>query len=233
MKNKGAFWFFALATASSAALFAYLTYDTQRQVEVLTHADKLSDDVVAGKRVWEKYNCNDCHTILGFGGYYAPDMTKVYNRIGPDGIRSVVSNPGRAFASSWRKMPEQHLSEEEIAHIVAFFKWVGEIDNNDWPPQDSSQRFSRRALTLAAGAGMNVGAALFKEKGCISCHRIGGAGGGLGPALDGVGSKRDAETLERIIRDPQSVDPQATMPPQRGLTDAEIDALAHYLAEKK
>jgi hypothetical protein len=32
----------------------------------LTHASQLSAEVVAGKRVWQKYNCNDCHTILGF-----------------------------------------------------------------------------------------------------------------------------------------------------------------------
>ncbi|MGQ9834912.1 MAG: c-type cytochrome [Thermoanaerobaculaceae bacterium] len=37
---------------------------------------------MAGKRAFEKYNCNDCHTILGFGGYYAPDLTRAYQRLG-------------------------------------------------------------------------------------------------------------------------------------------------------
>ncbi len=72
MSKKAAFWFFLIGTLSSAALFLVLTFDTHRQVKVLTNADRLSDEVVAGKKVWEKYNCNDCHTILGFGGYYGP-----------------------------------------------------------------------------------------------------------------------------------------------------------------
>ncbi len=67
--------------------------DTHRQVQALTHAEKLTDQVVAGKRVWHQYNCNDCHTILGFGGYYAPDMTKAYWRRGADGITAVVREP--------------------------------------------------------------------------------------------------------------------------------------------
>lgn len=233
MKNKGAFCFFMLATLSSAALFAYLTIDTHRQVDALTHTDQLSNEVVAGKKVWEKYNCNDCHTILGFGAYYAPDMTKVYSRLGPDEIKSIVKNPDKAFASSWRKMPVQNLSDDEIAKLTAFLRWISEIDNNDWPPQDSSQKISRQVLKLAAGTGINLGAALFKEKGCIACHSIGGTGRRHGPVLDHVGNKHNAEALEKIIRDPKSINPHATMPPQLGLTEAELEALAHYLAEKK
>ena len=73
MGAKTARWIFYLGTLISAALFIGLTVDTHRQIRTLTHADQLSEQVVAGKRVWQKYNCNDCHTILGFGGYYAPE----------------------------------------------------------------------------------------------------------------------------------------------------------------
>ncbi|HZV80863.1 MAG TPA: c-type cytochrome, partial [Geobacteraceae bacterium] len=137
MTKKTAFWIFLLGTLSSAALFLGLTVDTHRQVAALSHADKLSAEVVAGKRAFEKYNCNDCHTILGFGGYYAPDLTRVVRRVGADGVRYRVTSPEQAFAKSVRKMPQQHVSAQEIENLVAFFTWVGEIDNGDWPPQDS------------------------------------------------------------------------------------------------
>ena len=140
MSKKGAFWIFLIGTLSSAALFLYLTYDTHKQVVTLTHADRLGEDVVAGKKVWEKYNCNNCHTILGFGAYYAPDMTKVYRRLGAEGIKAIIKEPDQIFAGSWRKMPNQHLSDDEVIQLVAFFKWVSEIDNNDWPPQDSVKK---------------------------------------------------------------------------------------------
>ncbi len=144
MSKKTAFWIFFLGTLSSALLFLGLTWDTHRQVETLSHVDNLSDKVVAGKRAFEKYNCNDCHTILGFGAYYAPDLTKVVQRVGEDGIRIRVKSPEKAFAASWRKMPNEHVSDAEIDNLIAFFTWVGNVENGDWPPQDSKKRLSRR-----------------------------------------------------------------------------------------
>ncbi|MBI2091888.1 MAG: c-type cytochrome [Deltaproteobacteria bacterium] len=148
MSNKKAFWFFVVATLLSAGLFIYLTVDTHRQVKHLTHEDNLTDEVIAGKKVWEKYNCNDCHTILGFGGYYAPDMTKAYKRLGGEGIAAIVKNPDQIFASSWRKMPNQNVSDAEIANLTSFLKWISEINNNDWPPQDSDRAKAKEALKL-------------------------------------------------------------------------------------
>src|SRR5512139_3596939 len=113
MTKKTAFWIFLLGTLSSSVLFLGLTWDTHRQVATLANVDKLSDQVVAGKRAFEKYNCNDCHTILGFGGYYAPDLTKVVQRVGEEGIRYRVKDPAKAFSASWRKMPNQHVSDTE------------------------------------------------------------------------------------------------------------------------
>jgi nitric oxide reductase subunit C len=114
MTKKAAFWIFLAGTLSSGVLFLWLTWDTHQQVDALSHVDKLSEQVVAGKRAFEKYNCNDCHTILGFGAYYAPDLTKVVRRIGEDGIRFRVKSPEKAFDASWRKMPNQKVSDAEI-----------------------------------------------------------------------------------------------------------------------
>src|SRR5512133_3043946 len=125
MTKKTAFWIFLVGTLSSAILFLGLTVDTHRQVAALSHADKLSENVVAGKRTFQKYNCNDCHTILGFGGYYAPDLTRVVRRVGEEGIRFRVSDPAAAFAKSFRKMPRQRVTTAEIDGLVAFFTWVG------------------------------------------------------------------------------------------------------------
>src|SRR4030043_1096693 len=100
--KKGAKLIFWIGTLSSLILFLVLTVDTHRQVKVLTHAENLSEQVVQGKRVWQKYNCNDCHTILGFGGYYAPDMTRVVQRVGADGIRYRGKSPEKPFPNSGR-----------------------------------------------------------------------------------------------------------------------------------
>lgn len=233
MTKKIAFWIFLLGTLSSALLFLGLTVDTHRQVAALSHVDKLSENVVAGKRSFEKHNCNDCHTILGFGGYYAPDLTKVVQRVGPDGIRYRVKSPELAFAKSVRKMPQQHLDATEIEDLVAFFTWVGEIDNGDWPPQDSKKRLSRSQQRLTVGATVSPGAAVFQSKGCMNCHSLDGVGGSFGPALDTIGSKLSAEQIERYVKDPKKVNPAAKMPAQSDLSDHELEAVAKFLESLK
>lgn len=39
-------------------------------------------NAVEGKKAFEQYQCMGCHTIVGNGAYFAPDMTTVYKRIG-------------------------------------------------------------------------------------------------------------------------------------------------------
>jgi nitric oxide reductase subunit C len=233
MTKKIAFWIFVLGTVSSAILFLGLTWDTHRQVEVLSHVDKLSDKVVEGKRTFEKYNCNDCHTILGFGAYYSPDLTKVVQRIGEDGIRFRVKNPEQAFAASWRKMPNLKVSDAEIDNLLAFLTWVGNIDNGDWPPQDSKQRLSRSEERMVAGAGVSPGAAVFQTRGCMNCHSLHGTGGTSGPALDTIGRSLSKEQIEHYIQDPRAVNPKAMMPAQKELSDKEREAVAGFLANLK
>ncbi|MHB9112403.1 MAG: c-type cytochrome [Thermoleophilia bacterium] len=230
MTNRNAFFIFFVGTAISLAIFLWLTVETHRQVGALTHAENLSDQVVAGKRVWEKKNCNECHTILGFGIYYAPDLTRVYKRIGPEGIKSAVMNPEVTFASSIRKMQNLGVTEQENADLTAFLEWVGNIDNHDWPPQDSEEAMSASQRRLA-GAGLSRGASAYKEN-CIRCHSLGGSGGSGGPALDSVGDKYDADTISRLIADPTSVQPGSRMMALPGINESDRQAIGEFLAKQ-
>ncbi len=218
---------FYAGTLASLVLFLGLTVDTHRQVRALTHADRLSPQVVAGKRVWHKFNCNDCHTILGFGSYYAPDLTKVFWRRGADGIVAVVSQPERH--TTWRKMPRYRLTAAETADLVAFLEWTSDIDTHDWPPQDQKYRTaSTRAMMLE----VTPGAALFQASGCFDCHRLSGHGGNAGPDLTHVGARLDEATIERLLTDPTAVNPQAEMPAPEITPEARAQ-LARFLAGLK
>ncbi|MBE0430156.1 MAG: cytochrome c [Thermoleophilia bacterium] len=230
MANKGAFYLFLIGTLSSLVLFLGLTWDTHRQVDALTNAEKLDDQVVAGKRVWEKKNCNNCHTILGFGVYYAPDLTRVYQRIGENGIRLVVMEPERVYADSFRKMPNLGLTEQEVADLTAFLEWTGNIDNNEWPPQDRPGKRAERRLS--AGFTLSAGAAAFQTN-CMNCHAIGGAGGSIGPAFDNLGDKYRAEEIFRYSRDPRSIDPDSLMMPVTGVAEEDLRAIGGFLAGQK
>jgi len=227
MSTQTAKWIFWVGTLVSLALFLGLTVDTHRQVRALTHADQLTEQVVAGKRVWHQYNCNDCHTILGFGGYYAPDMTKAFWRRGGEGIRAVVQDP--AAHTTWRKMPQYAVTEQELAALVAFLQWTSEIDTHDWPPQDAK---ARRTGGAAVALGVSAGAALFKDKGCFACHKLHETGGTLGPELTHVGAQLTRAAIAKILEDPKQVNPKAVMP-QPAITPDERNQLAEFLASMK
>jgi mono/diheme cytochrome c family protein len=87
-----------------------------------------------------------------------------------------------------------------------------------------------------------LGRRLFQERGCQSCHKLGGVGGQLGPVLDGEGSKihhqlpmahvKGDHTLANWLRQhfdqPQTIVSGSQMRPPR-LTPAENEALTIYM----
>ena len=80
-------------------MFLLLTLDTIRRVPEQTNADNLTPQAIAGKHLWDRHNCMGCHTILGEGAYYAPELTKVYERRGPEFIEAMLTDPCEAMNS--------------------------------------------------------------------------------------------------------------------------------------
>ncbi len=212
---KGIFW---TGTLVSLALFLALTVDTNARFGARTHADRIDARVISGKHAFEHYNCNDCHTILGFGAYYAPDLTRAYTRIGESAIRRRLLNPEAVFATSFRKMPHQGLAQQEADDITAYLKWVSDIDNNDWPPQDSKARLGRVEGEAADAAKTSPGMALVAAQGCLDCHMLGTRGTPVGPRLDWIGARRDAQWIARYLADPQAFAPGIEMTAYDGLS---------------
>jgi nitric oxide reductase subunit C len=98
--------------------------------------------VTHGKKVIQGRNCMNCHTLLGNGAYYAPDLTKAWldpawgsERIRESLMLSFLMDPeqyARTYGSG-RRMPNQNLSETEARAVVAFLKWMAAIDTNGFP----------------------------------------------------------------------------------------------------
>lgn len=51
-------------------------------------------DAVEGKRVFQAYNCMGCHTMLGNGAYFGPDLTNVYEQAGPAWLAAFLPSAG-------------------------------------------------------------------------------------------------------------------------------------------
>ncbi|MEQ9364520.1 MAG: c-type cytochrome [Leptospirales bacterium] len=221
--------FFLIGTALCSALFIGLTVDTVRQTAARTNEQNLSESVLRGKEIWEKNNCMGCHTILGEGAYYAPELTLVYTRRGPDWIRAFIKDPEAMFPGE-RKMVKYDFTEDQITDVIQFLKWVGEIDTNGWPPEPD---LKPAGAVSAAPGGPGIADAPEKYRQlCVACHALGGEGGNVGPALDGVATRFDAAYLDRWLRDPAGVKPGTAMP-ALPLTDAERGELVEFLARLK
>jgi nitric oxide reductase subunit C len=231
MGKKAARNFFIWGTVICTALFIWLTIDTHTTIPKRTHTDQLTDEVVLGKRVWHKHNCNDCHTILGIGGYYSPDVTKTYSTRGEMWLKAFLINPESPDPKR-RKMPNQNLSEDEIKKLIAYFKWVDAIDTNQWPPKPVGEA-KPQEVSLKEKSQNLLGKNVFDQYRCDLCHKIEGRGGTIGPDLSHEGNKRDALWLEKHIRDPKSHDPNTVMPPFPQITEGEIKVLVGYLTSLK
>jgi len=113
-------------------------------VTVSTDSEGLTESVERGKRVWEDNACINCHTILGEGAYFAPELGNVWIRYGgaddPEGAKDALktwiqSQP--TGIEGRRQMPNFNLSDQELDDVIEFLRWTSDIDTQGWPPNEA------------------------------------------------------------------------------------------------
>jgi len=105
-----------------------------------------------GKLASQTKNCMDCHTLLGNGAYYAPDLTKAWiDPMWEDGtMQSIIGgvlgkelskeeamaeflqHPSN-YGTHARMMPNLGITAKEAKGLVAFLKHMSSIDTNGFP----------------------------------------------------------------------------------------------------
>ncbi len=136
LSKKQARAFFLGGTVVTFLIFIGLTIYSLSGDQDQTNSENLTESVVRGKNIWESNNCMGCHTILGEGAYYAPELTKVVDRLnikydgnGEEVLKSILMSE-TPWQPNGRKMVAYSMTEEEATDVVEFFKWIGEIDLN-------------------------------------------------------------------------------------------------------
>ena len=117
-------------------LFIVLTVDTTQRLPDRDNRGALTESAKHGKRVWEENNCIGCHTLLGEGAYFAPELGNVYLRFGKskEAIKAFIKSrpvngiPGR------RSMPQFNFTEEELDALADFLEYTSGINTEQWPP---------------------------------------------------------------------------------------------------
>ena len=101
-----------------------------------------------GKLGQQAKNCMACHTLLGNGAYYAPDLTKSWldPAWGPEGslqamtgkdtkeeaMAEFLQHPSQ-YPTHERMMPNLGITAKEAKGLVAFLKHMSSIDTNGFP----------------------------------------------------------------------------------------------------
>jgi nitric oxide reductase subunit C len=117
-------------------LFVALVFDTTGVIPQRDNHENLTQTVARGKAVWEENNCIGCHTLLGEGAYFAPELGNVYTRFGKstDAIKGFIKSRPPAGVPGRRSMPQFNLSDADLDAVSQFLKYVSEINAAKWPP---------------------------------------------------------------------------------------------------
>ena len=136
------------------------TMDAKRGHEVPTIGEKqpffgkewsekeAADLLHLGKLTSQAKNCMNCHTLLGNGAYFAPDLTKAWidpawQDGGPlqgmtgkntveEAMAEFLQHPSQ-YPTHARMMPNLGITADEAKGLVAFLKHMSSIDTNGFP----------------------------------------------------------------------------------------------------
>ena len=137
-------------------------------VALAAHGDLsvlLPGDPIEGGRLFTEKGCPRCHSVYGVGGVTGPDLGRGRLNRPLLEIAGAMWNhsPGMEHFFQERRIARPIFKPSEMASLLTFLYYLGSLD----PPGDAA-----------------VGARLFRQKGCQTCHSVGGTGGRVGPALD-------------------------------------------------
>jgi len=130
--------------------------------------------------------CATCHApdAKGIQSIDAPDLTTLW-ALGDRTDASVFASIRSGVPGSI--MPPHSFSDTEVWMLVSFLKSIGNASNT---------------ASIAGDAGH--GAELFAAN-CITCHRVNGEGGSLGPELSVITAIRSRQALVSSIRNPSAI----------------------------
>ena len=113
-----------------------------------------------GKITSQAKNCMNCHTLLGNGAYYAPDLTKAWIDPAWSKTGSMMAMTGKStreeamaeflqhpsqYPTHARMMPNLGITADEAKGLVAFLKHMSSIDTNGFPRNFGKEEGSTNA----------------------------------------------------------------------------------------
>lgn len=128
----------------------------------------LTQNSLAGSRVFGSKGCIKCHSVNGLGGTLGADLGHIAGRRSLYDLAATMWNHLPTMKERMRELgiERPQLNEGEAGDLIAFLFTLDYFD----PPGDPE-----------------AGEQLFNQKKCVVCHKVGVRGGVAGPSLDHLG----------------------------------------------
>ncbi len=117
-------------------VFLALTFQNEQIIPKRDRREMLANPQIAvGKKLWETNNCIGCHTLLGEGAYFAPELGNVVVRLGSkEAVKAFIKGRPAEGIAGRRSMPQFNFSDKDLDAIADFLEYVSKIDAAKWPP---------------------------------------------------------------------------------------------------
>jgi mono/diheme cytochrome c family protein len=140
----------------------------------------IPDNPIAGRIVFEKKGCIDCHSINVFAGKAGPDLGReeIFSSFYDVGSRLWNHAPKMEVQSEFLKKEWPTMSKVELNSLISylfFLRYLGE-------PGDVAR-----------------GKNLLRSKSCLNCHRIGEEGASTGIGLDQLSEYASPLYIAQVI----------------------------------
>ncbi len=206
----------------------------------------VSADSKAGRLIFQKNNCSQCHTASTNGGCLGPLLAGIGGRRSKEFILNRITAgqaEEREFAALYGQaelMPHPRLPRKQSSLVVSYLMTLPKPKGGFTvkPHAVSGGPLNTAALADQPNAqSIAAGKKLFYTAGCMSCHSIGKVGGQFAVELDDVGIRKGRQYIADRVNGAEMLtlgsndeyNQRGTSMPPSNLNPAQVKSVTDFL----